>query len=132
MGRENERLPRSIPFRSLQTADEGNRLSRPGGETPRYPVYDSQLEYDNRGRQGSGRRFTGASSSSILWRSRERCTETKVRIPQFPATWHRIYVSLDALLRWWRHRFSSSASLPRRHVLPRRHQQRARRLARGG
>src|ERR1043165_2175162 len=88
MGLENKRLPRSIPFRSLQTADEGNRLSRPGGKTPRYPVYDSQLEYDNRGRQGSGRRLTGASSSSILWRSRERWTGTKVRIPEFPAIWH--------------------------------------------
>src|SRR5213083_3764327 len=57
MGLENQRLPRSIPVRSLQTADEGNRLPRPGGETPRYPVYNAQLEYDNRNRQGSATRL---------------------------------------------------------------------------
>jgi len=54
---------RSILVRCLQTADGGNRLSRPGGETPRYSVYDAQLEYDNRNRQGSGRRLTPRSPS---------------------------------------------------------------------
>ena len=63
MGLENHRLPRSIPVRCLQTADGGNRLSRPGGETPRYSVYDAQLEYDNRNRQGPGRRLTPRSPS---------------------------------------------------------------------
>ena len=47
MGRENYRLPKSIPLWSLQTADEDNQLSQSSGESPWHSGHNAQLEYDN-------------------------------------------------------------------------------------
>src|SRR5262249_3377160 len=82
MGVENQRLPRSISIRSLQAADEGNRLSRPDGETPRHPVYDAQLEYDKRNRQSSARRDALIEFSMIP------AEEDSVRICRFAVKVH--------------------------------------------